>query len=576
MSITLRGLRPRVRGRPRARRPVRPAASWPAPGLPADARRGQALPRARPAAARARRRRRRRRRRRLTLGTFLALGGYSRYFVRALHDPGRVRGLVLRHPAPRWRTRRATCSRSWTTTGCSRSPARRSGARSPAARAPTSSGRPRTSPRCRPRRRIRSRHPARRRRRDPRRRRPAARGRRRRRRHPPRPGAAAARRPDRRRARGARRVRATPATRPCCTPTPRCCPPHAGARASWNYRMDTCAGPTTSRSRSATNEPAAAPRRAARLPGHPQRRPTAIDPARCCAGWSTSTPSTRRRRWPPSGGCRRSTTGRTAFAGAYHGWGFHEDGCAAGRAGRRGVRGAAGDGRARPGRSSARPPPVATPALYDVRDRAHPHARRCATRFELPAATCGWSTSTTSPPAGSSRAGRCRAGCVRRRASRPPTTSATRPRRSRTTSSRSLGEHGIDDVDRVLMLAWRAGCWRASYVFNPLSRLLVLPRRRVAGLPRRRGAQHLRRAARLPAAARRRRPGGGGQGVLRLAVPRGRRPLPDAVLRARARGCGSPWRSGRTARRRSPPASAAPPARPRARTVLRRRRSGSR
>ena len=55
----LRGLRARVRRGPRPVRAVRPAAPGRQPGLPADARRGQAVPRPRPAAARPRRRRHR-------------------------------------------------------------------------------------------------------------------------------------------------------------------------------------------------------------------------------------------------------------------------------------------------------------------------------------------------------------------------------------------------------------------------------------------------------------------------------------------------------------------------------------
>jgi DUF1365 family protein len=64
-------------------------------------------------------------------------------------------------------------------------------------------------------------------------------------------------------------------------------------------------------------------------------------------------------------------------------------------------------------------------------------------------------------------------------------------------------DSGVDDVARVLMLAHpRTG----------------------------------RRAVRLPGASRRARPSPGRQGVLRLPVPPGLRPLPDPVLPARAAG----------------------------------------
>ena len=54
-------------------------------------------------------------------------------------------------------------------------------------------------------------------------------------RHPPEPGAGDAGRADRRAARGARPRCPTPPTPRCCTPTPRCCRGARDARASWNF-----------------------------------------------------------------------------------------------------------------------------------------------------------------------------------------------------------------------------------------------------------------------------------------------------------------------------------------------------
>ena len=85
------------------------------------------------------------------------------------------------------------------------------------------------------------------------------------------------------------------------------------------------------------------------------------------------------------------------------------------------------------------------------------------------------------------------------------TTSATRAARSGRTSTRSSPPRASTcSGGRVLMLA---NARVLGYVFNPLTRLLVPPARRVARVRRRRGAQHLRRAALLPAAHRRRRAG---------------------------------------------------------------------
>ena len=306
--------------------------------------------------------------------------------------------------------------------------------------------------------------------------------------------------------------------------------------------------------------------RAGRLPGHAQRRRLASTPPGAA----------------PDGlrapDLHAVLGGRPALApGAQHGphrvrgrlprLGLPRGRLRAGRRGPRRASGRAGDrpagrrphrcGRRRSGGRRWRPPRSTTSGS---RTPARP---RCATRSST-AATCGWSTSTTSPPGGWSQGRplpRLAPGPGPVRGGRPP----RRPRRvaSRPTWSRSPGCTGCDDVARVVMLASaRTGPGRLSYVFNPLSTHWCYRADGSPGLPGRRGAQHLRRAARLPAAARRRRPGRGGQGLLRLAVLRRRRPLPDAVLGARPAAVDH---HGPDARRDHPVhrhRAAAPPGRP--------------
>jgi predicted NAD/FAD-binding protein len=106
--------------------------------------------------------------------------------------------------------------------------------------------------------------------------------------------------------------------------------PHApGARASWNYRMDTCRG---------GGDSTAVTYWMNRLQGIESAAPylvslnstDRIDPTTVVATMQYAHPVYT----PESVAAQRElpalSDGRTAFAGAYHGWGFHEDGCRSG------------------------------------------------------------------------------------------------------------------------------------------------------------------------------------------------------------------------------------------------------
>ena len=366
-----------------------------------------------------------------------------------------------------------------------------------------------------------------------------ARLRRRRHRHPPRSGAAAARPAHRGRAVGARRV-------PLHAQPGRAAHRHSAAaarapavRASWNYSLQACDGGSASRGAGPGQllpEPAPGPAADARLHRH-ARRPARRRPGPRHRRDDYAHPAYTRESVAAQSRLPALNTAVTAFAGAYHGWGFHEDGCRSGRP----PRGPAAAPGAAP-RSGDRPGAATSAGIA--------HARRAPLRNgSATAATSGLSTSTS---------------CRRRAGGRAAARRIPRPR-----PPGRPGRTIRANVDEFLRAPRHRPGRRpgadagprpgARLRVQPADRVLVPPRGRHAGVRDRRGAQHLRAAPRLPAAHRRPGPRPDGEGALRLAVPPGRRLVPDEPAAAGPSG----WRSAspctaRTGTGSSPP-SAAPP-----------------
>ena len=392
-------------------------------------------------------------------------------------------------------TRPATCSRSSSTTGCSASSAARVAHRH---RRLARVRRPGRAPRLQE---VRARHQGhlgardRRRRRGHRRQRRGGDVRRRRRRHPPRPGAGDAGRA--RRPRSAR-CSARSATRPniALLHTDTSLLPSApGARASWNFRRPvddrghvTVTYDLTRLQRLDTEHP---------LPRHARRRGPRRPRAGASTGWSTSTRSTTPPRSPRRRGCPRSTpTGSPSPAPTTAG----------------------ASTRTAPAR--AWPRPSGSACSWDAAAGARPPAstrRRSGTpdarRSGAPSRTArtpGWSTSTTCPTTA------CWAG------SRRATTSATRAARSATTSRRS--SPSTTSTSAPARSCWPRTPARSATASTRSACSGAVPGARPPARGRR-GAQHLRRPARLPRAPRRRGSRDGPEGDVRLAVPRHRRHL---------------------------------------------------
>ena len=215
-------------------------------------------------------------------------------------------------------------------------------------------------------------------------------------------------------------------------------------------------------------------------------------------------------------------TDRVAFAGAYHGWGFHEDGARSGLRGRRAPR-------ARPGRSGRRRADVPAGGRLRHHDPPHPAHARSRARFTHRSHT--WLVDLDELP---DHGLLVAAGSLR--GPRPPRRPATAAS-ARTSAPSSAGTASLDRDGRVLMAAHAA---RPRLLLQPDQRVLVLRRPTARRGRRGRGAQHLRRPARLPRPPRRAGPRARREGDVRLAVPRHRRQLRPRRARARRPAATSP------------------------------------
>jgi predicted NAD/FAD-binding protein len=123
-------------------------------------------------------------------------------------------------------------------------------------------------------------------------------------------------------------------------------PPRAAVRASWNYSLDCQVAdcqdgdgrPARTRISYYLNRLHALPRGGddyiVTLGGRPD-----VDPSRVIAVMDYAHPAYTRESVAAQGRLPGLNTGVTAFAGAYHGWGFHEDGCRSGVAAARALGG---------------------------------------------------------------------------------------------------------------------------------------------------------------------------------------------------------------------------------------------
>ncbi len=108
-------------------------------------------------------------------------------------------------------------------------------------------------------------------------------------------------------------------------------PARRGLRASWNYRLESC---------TAVEDRTRVSYWMNRLQGHPEENPlvvtlnpgTATPPRDVVAEMVYEHPTYTRASVAAQTELATLNTDRLAFAGAYHGWGFHEDGCRSGLA----------------------------------------------------------------------------------------------------------------------------------------------------------------------------------------------------------------------------------------------------